>query len=617
MKQFVHNFFTTCADGLVSFSRARGRQAWFAFLIALSFSVTFITFPTSAQGKLSDVQGHWAQGCIEQLAQKKIISGYPDGSFKPGAPVTRAEFAAMIGSAFPNAAEVRKGISFADVPAKYWAKDAIAQAYKTGFLSGYPASAFQPNQKIPRVQALVSLASGLKYSPAKSVADTLNAGFADATTIPSYAREAIAGATEKGLVVNYPNARSLNPNQLATRADVAAFLCQAGVVDKSAIASLQQYVAGGGTTTPPPTAELRGVWLTNVDSNVLFEKTRLSNAIQRLKELNFNTLYPTVWNWGYTLYPSDVAKNVIGRSLDPEPGLKGRDILKEIVDQGHQKGMAVIPWFEFGFMAPADSDLAKRHPDWLLAKSDRSKIWMEGPHQRVWLNPFRPDVQQFIQDLVVEIVSKYDVDGIQFDDHFGFPFEFGYDDFTVQLYKQENQGKAPPKDPKDPAWTRWRADKVTAVMKRMFTAVKARKQNVLVAVSPNPQEFSYTHSLADWQSWERQGLIEELIVQVYRDDLNRFTEELNRPEVKAAKAHIPVAVGILSGVKPHPVGIAQLQDQVQAARKQGLAGMSFFFYESLWNMAPDAPAKRQSALKSLFSNVVARPNVLNGWKPLS
>ena len=136
-------------------------------------------------------------------------------------------------------------------------------------------------------------------------------------------------------------------------------------------------------------SELRGVWLTNIDSDVLFERDRLSKALQNLKQLNFNVVYPTVWNWGYTLYPSKVAQSVFGRSLDPEPRLQGRDILKEIVDGGHQQGLTVIPWFEFGFMAPADSDLAKRHPEWLTNRRNGTKIVKEGSHERVWLSPFR------------------------------------------------------------------------------------------------------------------------------------------------------------------------------------------------------------------------------------
>ncbi len=607
----MKNRFTSLADGLVLFSRAFGHQAWLIFLVAFSFGVVLMIHPAFAQAKFSDVQG-WTQPCIEQLAQKQIISGYPDGSFKPSAPVTRAEFAAMVGKAFPNTADVRNGVPFADVPANYWAKDAIAKAYKTGFLSGYPGGVFKPSEKIPRSQALVSLSSGLKYSPSSPVANTLNGAFSDAATIPDYAKRAIAAATEKQLVVNYPDVKRLNSNQPATRADVAAFLCQA-----AGMAQLvpSQYIAKVGIPPIAQSKEIRGVWLTNIDSDVLFEKTRLANAIQRLDELNFNTLYPTVWNWGYTLYPSAVAQKEIGRSLDPEPRLQGRDILKEIVDQGHQKGMAVIPWFEFGFMAPADSELVKRHPDWILKRRDGSQIWKEGPHNRVWLNPFRPEVQKFIQDLVVEIVSEYDVDGIQFDDHFGFPAEFGYDPFTVELYKKENGGKSPPANAQDPAWIRWRANKITAYLKQVFQAVKGRKKNVLVSVSPNPQEFSYNFFLADWQTWEQQGLIEELIIQVYRDDLGRFIEELERPEVKAAQRHIPVGIGILSGVKPRPIGLAQVQNQVAAVRQRGFAGMSFFFYESLWNNAPEKPEIRQNALKAIFPTDLERPNIVAGGKP--
>lgn len=614
LKHVVKSLFNSFAESLVAFSRTFGRQVWFVFLAVFSMGIMISKPPiTYAQATFSDVQGHWAQPCIEQLTQKQMISGYPDGSFKPSANVTRAEFAAMIRKAFPNAGEVRTGGQFADVPANYWAADAIRQAYKTGFLSGYPGQLFQPTQKIPRSQVLVSLANGLKYSPTRPVADVLNTAFADATGIPSYGRDAIAAATERQLVVNYPNVRSLKPNQLATRAEVAAFLCQAtgsiGLVPS-------QYVATVGTT-PKPTAELRGVWLTNIDSDVLFDRNRLANAIEKLDQLNFNTLYPAVWNWGYTLYPSTVAQKVTGRSLDPEPGLQGRDMLKEVVDQGHQRKMGVIPWFEFGFMAPADSELAKRHPEWLLKKLNGGLTWDEGTHKRVWLNPFRPEVQQFIEDLVVEIVTKYDVDGIQFDDHFGFPAEFGYDDFTVALYKQENQGKSPPTDPQNPQWVRWRANKITEYLKRLFQVIKDKKPNVIVSLSPNPQEFSYKSFLADWQTWEQQGLIEELIIQVYRDDLSRFIAELERPEVKAAQRHIPVAIGVLTGIKPRPIPISQIQQQVQTVRNRGLAGVSFFFYESLWNLAKEPSAERQSAIKAVFPAPIKRPNILAGWQPSS
>ncbi|BAY90228.1 MULTISPECIES: glycoside hydrolase family 10 protein [unclassified Tolypothrix] len=361
--------------------------------------------------------------------------------------------------------------------------------------------------------------------------------------------------------------------------------------------------------------ELRGVWLTNIDSDVLFERDRLKKSLQRLSELNFNTVYPTVWNWGYTLYPSKVAAKATGRSLDPTPGLQGRDMLKEVVEEGHKQGLTVIPWFEFGFMAPADSQLAKLHPQWLTNRSNGTRIVKEGTHDRVWLSPFRPDVQQFMQDLIVEIVKNYNIDGIQFDDHFGLPSELGYDPYTVALYRKEHGGRAPSKDFKDPEWVAWRANKITDYMKRVFTAIKAAKKDCIVSVAPNPQRFSYDFFLADWQKWERLGLVEDLVLQIYRDDLSVFISELEYPEVKAARSHIPVSIGILSGLKGRSIPMQQIQTQVQKVRDRNFAGVSFFFYETLWNMSKEKPLDRQTSFGQIFPTRTGYPNLLTGWKP--
>ena len=356
--------------------------------------------------------------------------------------------------------------------------------------------------------------------------------------------------------------------------------------------------------------EIRGVWLTNVDSDVLFEANKTSEAIALLAQANFNTLYPTVWNWGYTLYPSQVSAAFTGLALDPTEGLQERDVLAEIISAGHEQGMSVIPWFEFGFMAPADSVLAKRHPEWLTARQDGSTIWWEGKvHQRVWLNPLRPDVQQFMTDLIVEIVSNYDIDGIQLDDHFGYPSELGYDNYTVELYQQEHDGKFPPEDAKDPDWVRWRADKITAYVETLFHKIKQHNPNAIVSVSPNPQHFSLNSFLLDWHKWERKGLIEELIVQVYRDGDESFIRELKQPEIVAAKSHIPVAIGILSGLKGRNILWHKIYKQVKISREHEFAGVSFFFYESLWNLAMESPDRRQAALKNLFYRQAQRPQV--------
>ncbi len=233
--------------------KANKWQSGTALLVGLSAIISSITpliiaTPTLAQATFSDVQGNWAQSCITQLASNGIISGYPDGGFRPNASVTRAEFAAMVNKAFPHTQRTRNSIQFNDVPSNYWAYTAIQTASQTGFLSGYPGQIFRPNQNIPRAQVLVALASGLNYSPTQPVTTTLNANFTDANVIPSYADNGIAAATEKRLVVNYPDVKYLKPDQLASRAEVSAFLCQALTGSRQASLIPEQYIAGTGTS---------------------------------------------------------------------------------------------------------------------------------------------------------------------------------------------------------------------------------------------------------------------------------------------------------------------------------------------------------------------------------
>ncbi|PHJ68657.1 S-layer protein [Nostoc linckia z18] len=231
-------------------------QSGTAALMALSVTVgtvaPFVTAaPSFAQTTFSDVSSnYWAAPFIQELSQRGVIAGFPDGSFRPEEAVTRAQFAAMVNKAFQKAQQ-RSPISFIDVPSNYWAYSAIGQAYTIGFLSGYPGNRFEPNQAIPRQQVLVALANGLEYTASSNTESTLQY-FNDAYNIASYARSPIAAATEKQIVVNYPNVKFLNPTATATRAQVAAFIYQALVSTNQASAINSPYVVALGNTTPTP-----------------------------------------------------------------------------------------------------------------------------------------------------------------------------------------------------------------------------------------------------------------------------------------------------------------------------------------------------------------------------
>lgn len=193
---------------------------------------------------------YWAYPFINELVQRNVIAGFPDGTFRPDAPVTRAQFAAMVQSALSKAMS-RSPIRFNDVPSNYWANNAINNAYGMGFLSGYPGGVFRPEQNIPREQVLVSLANGLNRTPRGNV-EVILGSFNDSNNISNFARSPVAAATENQMVVNYPNLRQLNPNRNATRAEVAAFIYQALASQGQVTAINSPYVVGSSPVVNNP-----------------------------------------------------------------------------------------------------------------------------------------------------------------------------------------------------------------------------------------------------------------------------------------------------------------------------------------------------------------------------
>ena len=192
-------------------------------------NATPATPTTDKVAQASDVGGNWAEPFIRALVAKDIIKGYPDGTFKPDQPVTRAEFAALLNKAF-ELKEVRAGRNFKDVPKKYWAADVIQKAYRGGFLSGYPNGTFAPKQNIIRIQSLVSLVNGSKLEPSGNL--DINGVFGDAAQVPSYGQNALVAATQRCVAVSveYDSSKlpggNFGPNAVATRADVAAYIHQ-------------------------------------------------------------------------------------------------------------------------------------------------------------------------------------------------------------------------------------------------------------------------------------------------------------------------------------------------------------------------------------------------------
>jgi uncharacterized lipoprotein YddW (UPF0748 family) len=352
---------------------------------------------------------------------------------------------------------------------------------------------------------------------------------------------------------------------------------------------------------------LKAVWLTNIDSKVMNSRQNLAEGLHRLADIGFNTVYPAVWQRGYTLYPSEVSKQLMGASVLPNSPFVGRDVLAEIVELAKPLKMRVIPWFEYGLMVPPTSPVVKRNKDLLTVDINENILRIQGANGELdpnaWLNPCHPIVRKFMVDLITDVVRRYPVAGIQLDDHFCFPQEMGYDRFTQTLFQKQNFGDIAPIEHDSDLWIEWGSQRMTELLSQIFTSVKSVRRDCIVSISPNPLGFSRNRYLADWKIWQQLGLMDELVLQVYRDRLDDFQAELVKPEVIASKEKMTTIIGLLTGLRTRPINSDLVREQVVATMSSQFSGLSCFFYETLFHerLSPTLVSRSKEQLFTIFS----------------
>jgi uncharacterized lipoprotein YddW (UPF0748 family) len=331
--------------------------------------------------------------------------------------------------------------------------------------------------------------------------------------------------------------------------------------------------------------EIRGVWMTNIALSGLYHTTFLDEVLHDIATHQINTIYPGVWSQGQTFYPSRVAPQ----------SLSIGDILQTTVQASQRQGLRVIPWFEYGLKVTDDSQIAQQHPDWLTQNAANS-IYINPQSKpqnlpllsglsrslsganHVVLNPAHPQVQEFMVKLLTDVVERYNIDGIQLDDHFGLPVAFGYDSYTQKLFQQE-KGYPPPADPNNPEWMRWRADKLTQLMAKISQSVRQKKPDLVISIAPNPPAFAYRESLQDWPTWVRQGYVDEVVVQTYRPTVAEVSAILADPAIYSLQKYVPIRVGLYAGPGWQAQTSADIAAQIQASRNQKYDGFVLFAWE--------------------------------------
>jgi uncharacterized lipoprotein YddW (UPF0748 family) len=150
---------------------------------------------------------------------------------------------------------------------------------------------------------------------------------------------------------------------------------------------------------------------------------------------------------------------------------------------------------------------------------------------------------------------------------------------------------------------KWRADRITAFLERLAQAVRVARPGALISISPNYYDFAYKLQLQDWRAWVRRGIADELLVQIYRADLESYLPHLSRPEVQEARQRIPTAIAVMSGQRNRPTPIKLIAQKVAANRSRGL-GVAFFYFESLWSLGPEPAEERIAGLAEMLGRPV-------------
>ena len=355
----------------------------------------------------------------------------------------------------------------------------------------------------------------------------------------------------------------------------------------------------------PQGKEFRGVWVAWAGSNVP-SRERIKEMMEDIAAHNMNTVYVDVWRFGYPYFRSKVNHAHTGYYTDPALPF-GRDVLAEMIVEGHRVGLHVEAWFEYGFVVcQGNNDVFyQRHPDWFARKRNGTTLF-NGSYQYRWLSHCNRNAQQFLIDLCQEVALNYDIDGIELD-RIRYPeLDCGYDSATVELYKQEHDGEEPPQIVTNSEWMRWRADKLTDFVADFYDSLKAIRPDIPISNAPIVYSYGYENFCQDWRPWINEGYLDVVSPQVYRSSNAHYSTELSK-QMNHVTDRSKFYPGLTSIANSYLVPTNEIVAMIRTTRNRGLDGHVIWFYDTI---ADDLPVLKNE----VYQSAVEPPGRPDGWR---
>lgn len=364
-----------------------------------------------------------------------------------------------------------------------------------------------------------------------------------------------------------------------------------------AVLSLVTRTTANNEVTEPQLREMRGIWVASV-ANIdwpsepgLSDETLMAEArtiVNKAEWMGMNAIFLQVRPASDAIYPSTepLSMYLVGDDFERKLSF---DALKFWIDIAHEKGIELHAWVN-PFRVSQSKDftcgeghLLQTHPEWLIKYGEKT-----------FLNPGQPEAQMYVRDIVMDIVNRYDVDGIHFDDYF-YPYpvkgEVFADDESFRNY-----------NPKGLSLDNWRRNNVTQVIRSVSDSIRSVKPWVQFGISPfgvwrNKKDdprgsktqagcTNYDVLYADVLRWIDEKIVDYVIPQIYWESGNKYADfdELEQWWSKLSTSETRVFVGhavyrINDGGKKNPGWNSkdEMPNQVRKVRNNPRSDGSVFF----------------------------------------
>ncbi|MBD2562984.1 MULTISPECIES: family 10 glycosylhydrolase [Nostoc] len=340
--------------------------------------------------------------------------------------------------------------------------------------------------------------------------------------------------------------------------------------------------------------EIRSVWLDRGTIVRAGSKAGLAQIFDRLAQAGINTVFFETVNAGYTIYPSQVAK-------EQNPLIRGWDALEDAVKLAHERDMELHAWvwtFAAGNQRHNQiinvnpdypGPVLAAHPDW--ANYDNLGNMIPVGQSKPFFDPANPEVRQYLLKLYEEIVTRYDVDGLQLD-YIRYPFQdpsagriYGYGKAARAQFQQLTGVDPINISPSQPElwqkWTTFRTEQVDSFVAQVSQQLRQKRPNLIlsVAVFPLPELERIQKIQQNWETWARRGDVDLIVPMTYALDTSRF-QRLAQPWIASKQLG---ATLLVPGIRLLSLPTVGTFDQLQLVRDLPVSGYALFAAENFNN----------------------------------